>query len=441
MAGLLQDQAISTWKYLQIHNGARFESGVHGGYAQEGPTVTISGETDNGWDFHMTLDRNLESSQDPAIPGRPGDVILGGGFEIVYVRSDKVDFQSDTSHCLGVVPIIEWKGRKPTTYVMTVFSIEYKILPELINLISVTNNETSDITDTAIDDTTSNNSVIRQMWKSRLENALDDWKRTLEWSSPDFNPEGLNALEDKEAEITEIESKFDAMRVPFTSDDSVYGQISKPLITSVYGAYTQNDDLSPDYTAKKDWEELSEVWDSIPSDNAPLHGVPKIRRTDAWKNDGGQEANGKAAAIGPQIMLQASNGALLPLIPLAAVMGTVIDRMVNPNPEAYLDDKVKIIVEGTGEESHDPNGRWFPTKSDKWLSSYEPGGTGDDGRNLFNSNEDDPDKDEGLWSRGMSNYAKTEEMKATFPDSIGNMDSSMVDASLFGGQAQFGFTG
>ena len=88
----------------------------------------------------MTLDRNLESSQDPAIPGRPGDVILGGGFEIVYVRSDEVDFQSDNSHCLGVVPIIEWKGRKPTTYVMTVFSIEYKILPELINLISVTNN-------------------------------------------------------------------------------------------------------------------------------------------------------------------------------------------------------------------------------------------------------------------------------------------------------------
>ncbi|CAL6314626.1 unnamed protein product [Bathycoccus prasinos] len=306
------------------HNGARFESGVHGGYAQEGPTVTISGETDNGWDFHMTLDRNLESSQDPAIPGRPGDVILGGGFEIVYVRSDKVDFQSDTSHCLGVVPIIEWKGRKPTT---------------------------------------------------------------------------------------------------------------------VYGAYTQNDDLSPDYTAKKDWEELSEVWDSIPSDNAPLHGVPKIRRTDAWKNDGGQEANGKAAAIGPLKMLQAGNVALLPLTPLAAVMGTVIDRMVNPNPEAYLDDKVKIIVEGTGEESHDPNGRWFPTKSDKWLSSYEPGGTGDDGRNLFNSNEDDPDKDEGLWSRGMSNYAKTKEMKATFPDSIENMDSSMVDASLFGGQAQFGFTG
>ena len=68
------------------HNGARVEFGGHSGYAQEGPTVTISGGGDNGWDFHMTLDRNLESSQDPAIPGRPGDVILGGGFEIVYVK-------------------------------------------------------------------------------------------------------------------------------------------------------------------------------------------------------------------------------------------------------------------------------------------------------------------------------------------------------------------
>ena len=32
-------------------NGARVEFGGHSGYAQEGPTVTISGETDNGWDF------------------------------------------------------------------------------------------------------------------------------------------------------------------------------------------------------------------------------------------------------------------------------------------------------------------------------------------------------------------------------------------------------
>ena len=31
----------------------------------DGPTVTASATTDNSWDFSMTLDRNLESSQDP----------------------------------------------------------------------------------------------------------------------------------------------------------------------------------------------------------------------------------------------------------------------------------------------------------------------------------------------------------------------------------------
>jgi len=357
----------------------------------------------------------------------------------VYVRSDKVDLIVTTaSKCLGVIELIEWGPRKPTTYVMTVFSIEYKILPELENLISVTNDPTSIIKDTDNAMKELSDDDIRVAWRSRLENALDDWKRTLEWSSPDFNPEGLNAKTDKTGEITNIEGRFNEMSIPFTSDDSVYGQISDPLITSVFGAYTQNEDMSPDYTAKKDWEELSEVWDSIPSDNAPLHGVPKLRRTDAWKNYGGQEANGKAAGVGPLHMMMA-HPMLFPLTPLAALAGTVVDRMVNPNPEAYMDDIEKEIVEANGEEKHDPYGRWFPTKSDKWLSSYEPDKAADDGRNLFNSNEDDPDKDEGLWSRGMSKYAKTEEMKATFPDSIGNMDSSMVDASLFGGQAQFGF--
>ena len=380
-----------------------------GGREEDGPSVSVSAESDNGWDFHMTLDRNLESSQDPGLPGRPGDVILGGGFEIVYVRSDKVDLRSNAEHskeCLQVIEIIEWYPRKPTTYVMAVFSIEYKILPELKDLISVTENLTSIIKDTDKAMDGKDDAYIRAAWKLRLQNALDDWKRTLEWSSPDFTPEGFNALskEDKETTATEIQTRFDEMSSPFNSDESVYGKISKPLIDAAFGAYTQEEDSS--YAAKKDWDELSEVWDSIPSDNAPLHGVPKIRRTDAWKNDGGQEANGKAAAIGPQIMLQASNGALFPLTPLAAVMGTVIDRMVNPNPEAYLDDTEKIIVEGSGEESHDPDGRWFPTKSDKWLCSYQPGSTDDDGRNLFNSNEDVTN--DGFWSRGMSSYAKEE---------------------------------
>jgi hypothetical protein len=426
-------------------NVGRIEGGGHGGYAVEGPSVTISAESDNGWDFHMTLDRNLESSQDPGLPGRPGDVILGGGFEIVYVRSDKVDLRSNAEHskeCLQVIEIIEWYPRKPTTYVMAVFSIEYKILPELKDLISVTENLTSIIKDTDKAMDGKDDAYIRAAWKLRLQNALDDWKRTLEWSSPDFTPEGFNALskEDKETTATEIQTRFDEMSSPFNSDESVYGKISKPLIDAAFGAYTQEEDSS--YAAKKDWDELSEVWDSIPSDNAPLHGIPKVRRTDAFKNDGGQEANAKAASIGAGVgtYLMPGVGTLV-----GAIAGGVIDRMANPNPEAYLDDTEKIIVEGSGEESHDPDGRWFPTKSDKWLSSYQPGSTDDDGRNLFNSNEDVTN--DGFWSHGMSTYAK-EEMNNTFkiPSSMDELFedkkvSSMVDASVFGSEAQFGFTG
>ena len=75
----------------------------------------------------MTLDRNMESSQDPGIPGRPGDVILGGGFEIVYVRTDTLDL-NDTS-CLTIIEQITWFPRQPTSYFVNVFTVEDKIIP------------------------------------------------------------------------------------------------------------------------------------------------------------------------------------------------------------------------------------------------------------------------------------------------------------------------
>ena len=68
--------------------GMGFAAGIGGGREEDGPSVSVSATTDNGWDFHMTLNRNLDSSLDPALAGRPGDVLLGGGFEIVYVMSD-----------------------------------------------------------------------------------------------------------------------------------------------------------------------------------------------------------------------------------------------------------------------------------------------------------------------------------------------------------------
>ena len=55
----------------------------------------------------MTLSRSMSSSEDPGIPGRYGEVILGGGFEIVYTIQDRVDVNK-TTNCLGVFSEIAW---------------------------------------------------------------------------------------------------------------------------------------------------------------------------------------------------------------------------------------------------------------------------------------------------------------------------------------------
>ena len=54
-----------------------FAAGIGGGREEDGPSVSVSATTDNGWDFHMTLNRNLDSSLDRC--SGPGSVLLGGG--------------------------------------------------------------------------------------------------------------------------------------------------------------------------------------------------------------------------------------------------------------------------------------------------------------------------------------------------------------------------
>jgi hypothetical protein len=106
-------------------NALGFSTGMGGGREEDGPSVSVSAESDNGWDFHMTLNRNLDSSLDPALAGCPGDVLLGGGFEIVYVMSDRLDLGA-SDNCLAVTQEVEWFPRKPTSYVINVFTIEDK---------------------------------------------------------------------------------------------------------------------------------------------------------------------------------------------------------------------------------------------------------------------------------------------------------------------------
>ena len=195
--------------------------------------------------FSHGLDRNLQSSADPGIPGRPGDTLLGGGFEIVYIRIDTVDVrpQEESSSllgtegchgskygsrvcgrcadrkntadqegergppkCLEVIHEIQWL---PENLRVTLwrFTIESRILPELQGLIAECDNTKSIQTDAEMGD--KSNKEIKAVWKARLVQSVDDWKRTIEWSSPDFNPEGLNALSADERKRSWTKSRQD----------------------------------------------------------------------------------------------------------------------------------------------------------------------------------------------------------------------------------------
>ena len=231
-----------------------FETEHSGVFENTGPSVEISASTDNGWDFHFTLDRTVSSSADPALPGRPGDSILGGGFEIVYLRVDTVDIREN---CLKVIEEVQWLPRKPTSYLVSVFHIEYKLLPELRGLIATADDKDSIMTDGEMGD--KSNDQVKGIWKHRLQTSIQDWQRTLEWSSPDFNPEGflkLNSAEQK-TKLSQIEKSYDKTSVPFTSDQSVFGRLMKPKVDEAYGAYTGG--------GTKDLNGLSSVWNTIDS--------------------------------------------------------------------------------------------------------------------------------------------------------------------------------
>ena len=82
-------------------------------------------------------------------------------------------------------------------------------LKELKGLIKTLDDQDSQVIDQELVD-----KDIKPIWKTRIASAVQDWTQTLEWSSPDFNPKGLNKLskekkEDKQSnnELTPDEKK------------------------------------------------------------------------------------------------------------------------------------------------------------------------------------------------------------------------------------------
>jgi len=375
----------------------------------EDAPLSMSATTDNGWDFHFTLDRTISSSEDPALPGRPGDTILGGGFEIVYLRVDTVDIRDN---CLKVIEEVQWLPRKPTTYLLSVYHIEYKLLPELQGLVATANDKDSIMTDGEMGD--KSNAEVKAIWKHRLETSIDDWQRTLEWSSPDFNPEGFFKLSEGEQKkkLTEIGKRFDATTIPFNSDDSVFGRLMVPKINEAHGAYTGDSDES-DYTADADWKNMIGVWNSI--------GTASSAYTNYVMS------GGLVDFLVDQVMDQ---------LELPLMLGAGYERM--QNIVTGIGSATSFI--GDGDKS-----RWFPDHGN-WLESWEMKGD-ETGKNAFTSVENNEDNvPESLFSRGMSDLAEKdmrERGKMSLDDEFfeGDAAARYVDASVFGSKASFGFGG
>jgi len=374
--------------------GMGFAAGIGGGREEDGPSVSVSATTDNGWDFHMTLNRNLDSSLDPALAGRPGDVLLGGGFEIVYEMSDDLDLDDGApDNCLAVTQEVVWSARKPTSYIINVFTIEDKILPELEYLRGGILDGTISNSDDKL--RSKSTTEIAAIWADRLTTAITDWTNTIDWTTPDFNPaSATNELLKKDAK-TSAEAKFANMADSFTSNTGVFGARFKEKIDKAYGAYTKTSSLS-DYTFDEDWDDLEHVWDSMSSSYGRVSGLSGLSNT----------------------------------------MGVITE------------DVAKGIVDGNSENSYANENRWKPAKG-SWVETYQKTGT-ETGKNVFNSEE--PNK---AWSRGMNDLAIVDALEnglePNTEDSYGTPISStealitkmqtmdMIDSSVFGMDTTFDF--
>jgi hypothetical protein len=201
----------------------KVKGGAKGEAVVSGPNFKVQSVAKNNWDIVMTTDRAVRSSQDPALPGRAGDTILGGGIELVYKISDILDLSdpSGDSVCLDVQAQITWLPRKPTSYVLAVHAIETQILPNLRFLLKTVMSPggVSDIDQSGKPDSVS--------WEDYLNRKIASWERTLAWSSPE--------------DVSNITA-------PFTSDESVYGKSLQDELGRANG-YNALFDADADYSS------------------------------------------------------------------------------------------------------------------------------------------------------------------------------------------------
>jgi hypothetical protein len=169
-------------------------------FETDGPNFEMKSTNHSGWSMETTTNRVIRSSQDHALTGRSGDVILGGGVELLYRESDILDIVKDgrtnNKPCLFNWPELTWLPRKPTSYVFSVAAVELHVVPNLKYLLSVVKAggiaaDNSGMLYDCAKNTLNDESVSKctdfettTAWESYLYSKLDAWRRTLAWASP-----------------------------------------------------------------------------------------------------------------------------------------------------------------------------------------------------------------------------------------------------------------
>jgi hypothetical protein len=223
---------------------------------QQGPNFEVTSSRTSGWNVECTTDRVIQSSQDPALPGRHGDVILGGGIELVYKISDVLDIVSNTvtgnRPCLLSRAEITWLPRKPTSYLFAVASIELQVIPNLKYLLSVVKNggiaadksEMEYLKPCKKHACTKDEQV--EAWTGYLSSKIGTWHRTLLWSSPPIYLTGKKGAYKKDY------SELERVAKPFVGEDGI---IEKHLANEL-ATYTEELD-TPTTSMVND---LADVW-------------------------------------------------------------------------------------------------------------------------------------------------------------------------------------
>ena len=170
-------------------------------------------------------------------------------------------------------------SRHPTSYVISVFTIEDRILKELERLIEKAEQDPNAIfTDDNLPSEAYDNSAIKQIWKERINAAIQDWK-ILSNGRLQISTLQKRLIKKKKIKQRKKPVQRGILSLPLNSNSNVFGKRMKAKIDEVHGTYSRSDEKS----LTKEYEELKNLWERSRSSRekwmlaTPGYGTPVIK--------------------------------------------------------------------------------------------------------------------------------------------------------------------